>query len=212
MKTIGYVALDTETGGLEADKNALLEIAVAPLTSRLELVEGVEPFHATIKPYPGSDLHPRALHVNKHFWAKDPNSPEFQAALTEAVAWERLSQYLAKHFKYEKVTDQNGIVMVGWNVGFDENFLKAWCARVRNEEHPYPFHYHKLDLMGICRYLDVVNGRKRKYYSLEMMADHYFGGAQKFAMHTAIGDVMMAIAVTDMVRQEGPMETTSDSG
>jgi len=212
MKTRGYVALDTETGGLDASKNALLEVALAPLTDRLELIDGVEPFHATIKPFKGSDLHPRALHVNKHFWAKDPSSPEFKEAQTEEQAWQGLHNYLAHHYSSSVLDDGAGLVMVGWNVGFDELFLKAWHARVGDDANPYPFHYHKLDLMGICRYLDVRNGRTRKYYSLEMMAEHYFGGAQKFAMHTALGDVMMALAVTEMVANEGPMEHQGDSG
>jgi DNA polymerase III epsilon subunit-like protein len=196
-----YLLIDTETTGLDPRKNAVIEIGAQILSDRLEVVE-TDPFRVLIRPHEDAVIDKRALNVNNHHWCADKDSEEYQKALTPEAALEALEAFLKPHF--DIVT---WIVLVGWNVGFDEEFLKGLFYHVHKEEPttgrpPWPFHYHKIDLLGVVRFFDARIGRARKSYKLEHIAKDLFGVMSDFAMHTALGDSQMCIKVAQEVEKE----------
>ena len=201
---VKYLCVDTETTGLDSDKHALLEIGAIVLNKHLRPQEGVDPFRITVRPVEGvHEIEAKAIHVNNHKWVYEPDSEAYQAAYAYPEACQEFHEFLTS--VYGKPT---WIVMVGWNVGFDEDFLKALYTYTNTREgatktFPWPFHYHKIDLLGICRYLDIVNKRPpRKSYSLDAMAKHFYGHElAKFAMHTAMGDAQMSLKVLDAMEK-----------
>jgi DNA polymerase III epsilon subunit-like protein len=195
-----YILIDTETTGLDPRNNALIEIGAQVLTGTLELTE-TPPFHAHIKPHEGAVIDRRALIINKQHWVQDKESPEYKKALTPDAAWTAFTQFLKKNYE-----TPSWIVLVGWNVGFDEEFLKGFYAHLHKKEPvvgllPWPFHYHKIDLLGVVRYLDARTGHTRNSYKLEHVAQQYFGVAADFMMHTALGDSQMCIKVAHEVER-----------
>jgi len=196
-----YLLLDTETTGLNPRKNAVIEIGAQILDYKLNVVD-TPPFHVHVRPHDGAVIDDRALAVNNLHWAKDPTSKGYMDAKTPEAAWDALLAFLRPH--YDIV---NWIVPVGWNVNFDDEFLRGLYAQVHNSEpvtgrSPWPFHYHKIDLLGVVRFFDARTGRDRRSYKLEDMAQEYFGNIAKFAMHTALGDSQMCIKVVQEVEKE----------
>ncbi|MHC4619102.1 MAG: 3'-5' exonuclease [Planctomycetota bacterium] len=213
-----YIALDTETTGLDPAKNTIVELAAIALDDKLQPRNEDDVYQTLVKPWEGADIHPRALEVNGHYWCQDPESDAYKKAVSYPAAWNGFLEYMVKHFGPEP----KWIIMIGWNPSFDEGFLRAMHARAFDlnmsiDDLPspaaaynvetWPFHYHKLDYLSICRYLDIRAGRTRRTYKLERIAGHYFGDAMvKMAEHTALGDTQLAIktlaAVENDVRRD----------
>jgi DNA polymerase III epsilon subunit-like protein len=196
-----YLLIDTETTGLDARKNAIIEVGAQVLDEQLNPVEA-PPFHALVRPHEGAIIDKRALNVNNHHWVEDPKSDGYAKALDPKVAWQALDTFLTE--QYDVAT---WIVLVGWNVGFDEEFLKGLHVNVHDSEPtvgkpPWAFHYHKIDLLGVVRFFDARLGRNRRSYKLEHIAKEYFGVMSDFAMHTALGDSQMCIKVAHAAEKE----------
>jgi len=202
-----YIVLDTETTGLDPEHADIIELAAIPLDAELNPREGVKPFHTFIQPQPHHPIAKQAIEVNGHTWVYDHESETYKNALPYDRAWTHFYDWMAT--LYEKM---QWIITVGWNVSFDEAFLRYLHAhpdvpgRAGSQAYvkkQWPFHYHKIDLIGVCRYLDLRAGRTRKSYKLEKMAEHYFGSISDFHMHTALGDADMSLKVLRKMEQEG---------
>ncbi len=204
-----YLLIDTETTGLDPHQACVLEIGAHVLDIKdgsIVLRPDTPHFHTLVRPFDDASIHPAALKVNNHYWAKDPKDPKYKEAKPIEEAWAALMAYLLEH--YEK---PSWIILVGWNVGFDENFLKhAMYERVNRPgqevRERWPFHYHKLDLLTICRYIHIKQGRVREgspriAYKLETMVEHCFSKLGEFTMHTALGDAEMALEVLHAVER-----------
>ncbi len=131
----GYlpVVVDVETGGFDADRHALLEIAATIVrmdeSGRLELAE-THAFH--IQPFEGSHLDPRALEFN----GIDPSHP-FRMAQPEGEALRSLFTPIRHAVK---ASGCKRAILVGHNAFFDLGFLNAAVARCgikRNPFHPF---------------------------------------------------------------------------
>lgn len=205
-----YLALDLETTGLNPSCNSVIEVGAVPLDTQLKRREGVEPFHAYVQPWPDAEIAAQAIAVNKQNWVYKPESEEYKAALPYNKAWEALLNYVYQHYG----DGAKFVVLVGWNVSFDEGFLKRLCVWSNAKERVviadddlkkfrWPFHWHKIDLLSICRYLDARNGRPpRKSYRLETLAEQYYSALAKFASHTALGDCELQLKVLEAIENE----------
>jgi oligoribonuclease (3'-5' exoribonuclease) len=211
-----YVALDTETTGLDHSKHAIIEIAAMALTESFEPIDDGDFYQTLVRPFSDAVIDDGALHVNNHWWAKDPTSDGYKKAIDPADAWEGLYAYLKRHYAPKEDNKPHMICLVGWNPGFDEAFLrelhshyhtqgpvdvKANAAYARREG--WPFHYHKIDFLSVCRYLDARHNRRRRSYKLEHIAAYYFGeGLMKLAAHSALGDVKLSLEVMKAVEED----------
>ncbi|NKB46445.1 MAG: ribonuclease T [Legionellales bacterium] len=124
------VVVDVETGGLNPQTDALLEIAAVllDLDEQGRLVVGqTHAFH--VQPFSGAHLDPAALAFNKI----DPDHP-FRFALPE-------TEVLPKLFKPIRTALDayhcQRAVLVGHNAWFDLLFLKAAIARANITRHPF---------------------------------------------------------------------------
>src|SRR5579875_212863 len=76
------VIVDVETGGFDADRDALLEIAVVTLGMDQEGKLYPHPVVSThVEPFPGANIDPRSLEIT----GIDPDNP-LRAALNERAA------------------------------------------------------------------------------------------------------------------------------
>ncbi len=127
------VVVDVETGGFNAKKDGLLEIAAITLTmdARGYLVEESE-FHAAVEPFEGANLEQSAL----DFTGIDPTDPE-RNARPETEALQELFQMIRREVKAHGCTRA---IMVAHNAHFDQGFVHAAaerCELKRNPFHPF---------------------------------------------------------------------------
>ncbi|MEJ2691883.1 MAG: ribonuclease T [Candidatus Thiodiazotropha sp.] len=131
----GYlpVVVDVETGGFDAKRDALLEIAATIIrmdeAGRLESAE-THAFH--IQPFEGANIDPKALEFN----GIDPSHP-FRMAQPEDKALRALFSPIRKAVK---ASGCNRAILVGHNAFFDLGFLNAAvdrCGIKRNPFHPF---------------------------------------------------------------------------
>lgn len=127
------VIIDVETGGFNANTDALLEIAA--VTVRMDdqgLLHRHETFSFHIEPFEGSNIEKAAL----DFTGIDLDSPD-RMAEPELMAITDMLQAVRRAVK------ENGCsraVVVGHNAHFDLNFLNAAierCDMKRNPFHPF---------------------------------------------------------------------------
>ncbi len=127
------VVVDVETGGFNAQTDALLEIAA--VTLRID-DEGrwvrAETHSCHVQPFPGANLDPAALEFNRI----DPDHP-LRLAVPEREALNKIFTPVRKAVKAEECTRA---VLVGHNPFFDLSFVNAAVERAgikRNPFHPF---------------------------------------------------------------------------
>ncbi|HSC48226.1 MAG TPA: ribonuclease T [Gammaproteobacteria bacterium] len=127
------VVVDVETGGFNAQTDALLEIAgvLLEMDDSGRVTRGAtHTYH--VQPFEGANLEPAALAIT----GIDPHHP-LRPALPEREALRRLFREVRTQLaKY----DCNRAILVGHNAFFDMNFLNAAVTRSgvkRNPFHPF---------------------------------------------------------------------------
>ena len=127
------VVIDLETGGFNAQTDALLEIAAVFLEMRSDgtLARG-ETIRFHVVPFPGSNLEPASMAVT----GIDPFHP-LRPAIREDDALQRIFGEVRRAIR---AADCTRAVLVGHNSFFDLNFLNAAVARTQIKRNPFhPF-------------------------------------------------------------------------
>ena len=127
------VALDVETSGFDARRNAILEIAVSILRmddfGRLFIAETID---AEVEPFEGAIIDPRSL----EFTGIDLEDPE-RKPLVEKEALRRVFQPVRKEVRESGC---QRAILVGHNPAFDQAFLNASIERTQFKRSPFhPF-------------------------------------------------------------------------
>jgi ribonuclease T len=124
------VVIDVETGGFDAKKDALLEVAAVMLDfDENDQLICTDTVHEHVKPFPGAHLDPKAL----EFTGIKPFNP-FRFANNEKTALENIFAPIKAAIKKQKC---QRAVLVGHNPGFDLGFLHTAIERTKLKS---PFH------------------------------------------------------------------------
>ena len=124
------IVVDVETGGFNADTDALLEIAIVLLTMDEQGLLQRERTHSWhVLPFPGAHLDPLCLEVT----GIDPYHP-FRFAVEEQPALQQIFQIIENALKNSQC---ERAVLVGHNVNFDLNFLLAAAKRCNFQKIPF---------------------------------------------------------------------------
>ncbi len=131
----GYypAVIDVETGGLDANRDALLELAVVTLDCTIsgQFLPG-EKKHYHITPFKNSNISDESLKIT----GIDPYHP-FRFAVEESDALKGIFQLLKTKQKEAKC---NRCVLVGHNSWFDLSFINAAVKRTKMKKNPFhPF-------------------------------------------------------------------------
>ncbi len=127
------VVVDVETGGFDADRDALLEIAAVIIKMDTHgILHPAEAISCHVEPFPGANMDPKAL----EFTGIDPHHP-FRNAKTELDSLRHISDPIRKAIK---ASGCNRAILVGHNAFFDLAFINAAvkrCGFKRNPFHPF---------------------------------------------------------------------------
>jgi ribonuclease T len=124
------VVVDIETGGFNAETDALLEIAIVLLTmDENGLLSPGETHACHVLPFPGAHLNPDCLAVNRI----DPYHP-FRFAVEELEALRQMFNPIRKELKKQGC---QRAVLVGHNPWFDLSFLQAAARRCQKKSSPF---------------------------------------------------------------------------
>lgn len=127
------VVIDVETGGFNAQTDALLEVAAVTLSmDHNGLLKPAKRVHYHVAPFPGANLEKAAL----EFTGIDPHSA-LRGAVNEDTALRGVFQEVRRGIKE---TGCKRAVLVGHNAGFDQAFMRAATARCDIKRDPFhPF-------------------------------------------------------------------------
>lgn len=127
------MVVDVETGGFDAEHDALLEIAAVPLAMDADGNLHLLPTVSThVEPFPGANLDPKSLEIT----GIDPYNP-LRGALGEHQALDHIFQTVREAVR--EAGCQRAI-LVGHNAAFDLGFLNQAvrrCGHKRNPFHPF---------------------------------------------------------------------------
>jgi ribonuclease T len=125
--------VDVETGGFNAQTDALLEIAAVLLDFDPDgLLRRSETYRYHVKPFEGANMDPASLAVN----GIDPDHP-LRPAIDERDALQRVFREVRRAVRESRC---QRAVLVGHNAAFDLGFLNAAVERSaikRNPFHPF---------------------------------------------------------------------------
>lgn len=125
------IVVDIETGGLNPDKDAILEIAIVLLEFTQEgHLRRSQTHFSHIVPFEGAQIDPESLEIT----GIDPYHP-FRFAVEEK---EGLTDIFQVAQEAVLLNQCERAVLVGHNANFDLSFLQAACKR--NKIKDFPFH------------------------------------------------------------------------
>lgn len=147
------VVIDVETGGFNAQTDALLEVAAIILGIDADGVLYCKESHSThVQPFEGANMEPASLEVN----GIDPYHP-LRIALPEGDALKAIFKPIRKAAK-ENICKR--AILVGHNAFFDLNFLNATVDRAKVKNNPFhPFSCLDTVSLGAMAYGQTVLSR-----------------------------------------------------
>ena len=147
------VVVDVETGGFNAQTDALLEVAAVLLEVDTEGFWRPSETHAChVEPFPGANLEPAALEFNRI----DPGHP-LRFAVSEREALKKIFDPVRKAVKACGCTRA---VLVGHNPSFDLGFVNAAVERTGYKRNPFhPFSTFDTATLGGLAYGQTVLSR-----------------------------------------------------
>ena len=147
------VIVDVETGGFNAQTDALLEIAAT--TVRMDESGQLLPDRTVaynVKPFEGANIEQAAL----DFTGIVPDHP-FREAVDESEALAEIFRVIRKEIKEAGC---NRAILVGHNAHFDAGFVNAAVARCNIKRNPFhPFTYFDTATLGGLAYGQTVLAR-----------------------------------------------------
>lgn len=164
------IFIDTETGGVNAEKSALIQL------SGIIEVDGTEKekFNFYIKPFENSEVNEKALEVQ----GRTLEELGTEKYIDESIIYKKFLEILDKYIdKYDK---NDKFIVAGYNVKFDIDILKALFERNNNKFLFSYFNSSMLDplysvrLLQVADMLPVLENNKLetwcKYFNIELKA------------------------------------------
>ena len=164
------IFIDTETGGVNAEKSALIQL------SGIIEVDGTEKekFNFYIKPFENSEVNEKALEVQGRTLEELGTEKYIDESIIYKKFLEILDKYIVKYDKNDK------FIVAGYNVKFDIDILKALFERNNNKFLFSYFNSSMLDplysvrLLQVAGMLPVLENNKLetwcKYFNIELKA------------------------------------------
>ena len=159
------VVVDVETGGFDAQHDALLEIAAVVVSMHGGGMLVPEPVVSThVEAFPGAHIDPKSLEIT----GIDPDQP-LRGALPERVALDLIFKPVREAIK---ASGCQRAILVGHNAAFDLGFLNAAVHRTGHKRNPFhPFSCFDTVTLGGIAFGQTVLSRAVQAAGYEWSAD-----------------------------------------
>jgi len=132
--------LDLETSGLDPQLNAILEIGCV-----IEYRNIYKELTFNCQPFPNDLVDSEALEVNKI------TEEKISSFSTPRQVYNDLTAELSMHV--DKYNPKDKFVLLGYNVGFDAQFLRSFWQKNQDKYFSSWFWYPPLDVMALAMYI-----------------------------------------------------------
>lgn len=165
---------DCETTGVNASINAIIQI------SGLIEIDGeiLESLNFNVKPFTGAQIDKRALEVNKITEKELLDFPSHMVVYGKLITI--LSKYIAKYDTTDK------FVLAGYNVGFDDGFLRNFFLLNNDKYYGSYFAWPKIDVAH-CVAEEYSKGLRLINFKLETLCKQF---GISIAAHDAMSDII----------------------
>ncbi|NNF17247.1 MAG: ribonuclease T [Gammaproteobacteria bacterium] len=165
------VVVDVETGGFNAQTDALLEIAAVFVHMNADnLIHRGETIRFHVKPFEGANMEPASLEVN----GIDPHHP-LRPAISEKDALQRIFREVRQQMRDNRCTRA---ILVGHNSAFDLGFINAAVERANIKRNPFhPFSSFDTATLAGVAYGQTVLARAVKAAGMEWVTEHAHSAA-----------------------------------
>ncbi len=176
-----YLALDSETGGVNPKINPILTAYFAAVSEDLVIIDEL---NLKIKPKDGMIIEKEALEVNKINMDEHLASPDL---VTPEQAKELIQAFNKKH----KPSGKSKLRPLGHNVIFDE--MALWEQVMTQDEWEKNVSYGRIDTKVLCDMLKDAGLLPPELGNLGSVSEHF--GVSVGTAHEAKSDVLTAINV-----------------
>jgi DNA polymerase III subunit epsilon len=196
-----YLVLDTETGGTDPQKSALLQVAcevVGTCPNVTRVLPCDRKFDAYIFPGEGEyalEVHPKAVEVNK----LTPEALKKYGARPEAYVFGLLQSWFSSYVHQYSKTDK--FHLVGYNVKFDEEFLRAMWTRQKDKYFGSWFWSGSIDVMALAALYLAPRRHLMKDFKLTTVAPMILGEKTVADIITKLGDVHNAVVDVALTKE-----------
>lgn len=171
--------LDVETTGVDPKQHGIIQI------SGIIEIDGVEreTFDFPVQPFADDVIEQSALDVNKTDRASLRELPPASAVYRKLI--DVLSKYVDKFDKRDK------FVVVGYNAGFDTQFLREWFAKNGDKFYGSWFWHPYIDVMTLAMAFHFKSRPQLSDFKLTTVAKHVGIPVAEDQLHNALYDVMV---------------------
>lgn len=187
-----YLWLDTETTGLDPEKNGLIEIAgLVEINGKVE-----EDFVINSRMFEGDVIAPAAAALQG--LTVDEFARQIDNYHPPKIAFDLLKSWLMSWVDRYEPDDK--FTVAGYNPQFDVSFVERFFRKMGD---PYCFSYIRratVDVLSVARFLSWVGVLDVKDHKLETVCSAY---GIMFKAHTALDDIIatrqLALAVREQI-------------
>jgi len=175
------VAVDIETTGFLAGFHEIVQIAIQPLNTQLEPVEGILPFYTNIQPEHFNRINNESMRIN---------GLNLKDLRTSALDKWKVADQLDSYFQKLKLPYRKSLIPLAHNWAFESGFLKHWLGL---ESFNQIFHPHPRDTMIFALSIAdraVFRGEDSpfRYYGLKSLCNTL--GIPLLSHHDALADAL----------------------
>jgi len=181
--------IDTETTGTDPKKNAMIQLAYI-----VEIGGGIiEEGDFLIKPFSGAKIEKKALDINNRAEEEILQFPDLAIVIKEFK--KVLAKYVNKFNKLDK------FVLAGYNVSFDEQFLRAAFERTKDKYFGSWFFWPKREVASYVSEHIAEQTLRLLNYKLETLCEHF---EIPIEAHDALNDIRATRDLYYILRYSNP--------
>lgn len=187
---IKKIFLDLETSGLDPQLNAVLEIGCI-----IEYRDVYKELNFFCQPFPNDLVDSEALDVNKL------TEEKIRSFSTPRKVYDDLIAELMMHV--DKYNPKDKFILLGYNVGFDAQFLRSFWLKNQDKYFGSWFWYPPLDVMALAFYVLKDKDRPHmKDFKLITVAKEFGLDVDLEQAHNALYDVELTRDIYRIIEEK----------
>ena len=175
-----FLYIDTETSGVDCEKNALIQLAGIIVING----EEKERFNFFIRPFPEDIILEKALEIGGFTEEQITTSPEFEEP---GIVYKKFIKILGKYVK--KFNKADKFTMFAYNSKFDMDFLRAWFKKNNDKYWGSWVYFPSICIMNQAAYKLMAKRHLLENFKLMTVAKFVGVELDETRLHDALYDI-----------------------